>query len=217
MISAGSTVHAMGETKQACEMWGTYRGYGCADEDFNGTWNCERKYWRPWFALICWGPMRTWWWSVVNALALPELGWEECSFVIVSLIVEEGIQILIFFEKKNPEIGLWRKEWGQLKGRRCESRGRTEGPISRLLFHGAQRTVASHRANNGGCQREETKQEQRTCGDWWKAMNEEESWLGWNQVKAQLSEINRSCNESFSPSMSLLSSICTNMRDVGWK
>ena len=45
-------------------------------------------------------PMRTWWWSVVNALALPELGWEESCFVVVSLIVEEGIQIFIFFLKK---------------------------------------------------------------------------------------------------------------------
>ena len=55
-------------------------------------------------------PMRTWWWGVLNALALPELGWEESCFVVVSLIVEEGIQNF-FFKKKNLEIGLWRKEW----------------------------------------------------------------------------------------------------------
>ena len=42
---------------------------------------------------------------------------------------------------------------GQMKGRRCESQGMTEGLISRLLFHGTQRTVASHGANNGGCQK----------------------------------------------------------------
>ena len=54
---------------------------------------------------------------------------------------------------------------GRLKGRRCESPGRTEGLISGLLFPWRTEDCDISWSQQRRMPEVETKQEQRTCGD----------------------------------------------------